>query len=93
MMFWAVLGVAVVAVLVFVYFFLAGLAKGTVSSFNRGLWTRVLLALAAVLGVGCALRVADHEGYATAVLMLLAVPAVLAGLICLGMIIAKPRWN
>lgn len=83
---------AVVAAVV-IYFFFSGLAHGTVSSFNAGLWTVILLALAGVLLGSRALRNAGHARLSIAVLLLLAVPGVLAVLFMVLVIITNPRWN
>lgn len=44
--------------LIFLYFFFAGLADGSISSFNIGLWLLILLAIATILGGGYGLRAA-----------------------------------
>jgi len=91
MAFWIVLGLAGLVAGVILYFFGVGVAKGTVSSRNQGLWTGALLALAAVLGGGCALRAAGHDGLAITVLMILVLPGALFGLFALVMIVSNPQ--
>ena len=78
---------------VFVYFFFEGLNDGTVSSYNGGLWAGTLAALTAILGGGAVLNAAGWRRLGIAVLLILAIPATLAGLGVLAMIVLQPRWN
>lgn len=83
---------ALVAAVV-ICFFLIGLADGSVSSFNAGLWTVILLVLAAVLFGSRALRAAGHARTATGLLMVLAIPGVVAVLFMVLLLTTNPRWN
>lgn len=91
--FWILFGIDALAAAVIVYFFLIGLADGSVSSFNAGLWTTILAGTAAVLGGGWALNAKGQRGAAIAVLALLAVPAILFGLFMLLLIVMQPNWH
>ena len=93
MTFWILWGIDAVVALVFVYFFVIGLADGSVSSFNMALWLGILSTLGGVLWGSHALRRAGRTRIATALLTILAVPGVLAGLFFLALVIFKPRWN
>lgn len=93
MIFWLLWGFDALIGAVIVYFFVSGLAKGSVSSFNMGLWLALLLGLAGILGGGLALRAAGRASVAIPLLLLLAVPAVLAGVLLVAALILKPRWN
>jgi len=93
MMFWILWGINAIIALVAVVFFLIGLADGSVSSFNMALWLAILLALAGILRGSHALRAAGRAGMANGLLMLLAIPGVLAGLLLLAALILQPRWN
>jgi hypothetical protein len=93
MKFWIPWGIDVVIALVFVGFFFVGLADGSVSSFNMGLWLLTLAALAGVVGGSLALRAAARLQAATALVMILAIPGVLVGLLFLAMIVVPVRWN
>ena len=93
MAFWILWGIDALVALVFVVFFLIGLGDGTVSSFNIALWAGILIALAGLLGGSLALRAKGHRGAAIALLSLLAVPAVLCGVLFLAALILQPRWN
>ena len=87
------LGIDAVVAAVAVYFFVVGLADGSVSSFNMGLWAAILIGLAAILWGGHALHAAGKEWPARIVLAVAAVPGVLAGLFMLLVVVTNPRWN
>lgn len=87
------LGIDVLAALVVFYFFVVGLADGSVSSFNGELWFALLAGVAAVIGGGWVLQAKGHRGFAAAVLMILAVPAVVYALFITLILITQPRWN
>jgi hypothetical protein len=91
--FWAAWGVDAVVTAVALWFFVAGLGDGSVSSFNAGIWLVLLAALAAVSGGSLWLRAAGRRGLALALALLLAVPGALAGLLLLVLLVAQPRWN
>ena len=83
---------AVVAAIV-LFFFFWGLADGTVSSFNAGIWTVLLAALAVVVGGSLWLKVTGRRALGITLALVLAVPGLLVGLFFLALIIANPRWN
>jgi hypothetical protein len=87
------LGIDVLVALVVVYFFIIGLADGSVSSFNMSLWLGLLAVVAAVVGGGWILDANGKRGAAIAVLLILAVPGVLYALFILLIVVAQPRWN
>lgn len=93
MLFRLLLGLDGLAALVMLYFFAAGLADGSVSSFNIELWLGLLLGVAAVIGGGVALRAAGRRRLANAVLALLAVPAALYILFFALVILSGETWN
>ncbi len=82
-----------VTALVELYFFFIGLADGSVSSFNIGLWLGILAIVAAVLGGGWMLNGNGRRGAANAVLAILAVPALLYSLFILAILITQPSWQ
>lgn len=84
---------ASLALLVALYFFAIGLADGSVSSFNIVMWFVLLGGLSGILGGGWLLNTRGHRGAAMMVLAIVAVPAILAGVAILVMIVAPPRWN
>ncbi len=93
MMFRILLGIDIAAAVVVGYFFIVGLADGSVSAFNGELWAGVLLGVAAIFAAGIALRRAAHPIWAGLVLAILAVPAALYGLFMLVVILSGARWN
>lgn len=93
LMFRFFLAVDAVAAAVILYFFVIGLADGSVSSFNAGLWAAILAGVAAVLMGGLVLNRKGNRSAAVAVLAILAVPALLFGLFVLVLVVTQPRWN
>lgn len=91
--FWVLWGFDALIALVVLYFFFVGLADGSVSSFNMGIWMLLLAAVAAVLFGSLWLKSLGHIGWAKAVLSILAVSGFLYLLFLLVVLISKPRWN
>lgn len=91
--FWSLFGIDAIAAAVAVYFFLVGLADGTVSSFNAGTWFVLLAGIVAVMAGGLVLRSAGRPHLGSVVLLILAVPTLVAGFLILLLIVAPPRWN
>lgn len=91
--FWILWGFDALIALVVLYFFFIGLADGSVSSFNMGLWLFLLAAVAAILLGSLWLKSHDRTGLAKGVLCILAVPGFLYLLFVLVVLITKPRWN
>jgi hypothetical protein len=79
--------------LVAVYFFVAGLNDGSVSSFNLLLWLALLGGIAAILGGGLLLNAKGYRRHAIALLIGLAFPGFCLGLLFLLVLILQPRWN
>lgn len=89
----ALIGIDAVVAAGAVIFFLIGLADGSVSSFNMGLWTGMLAALAITLGGGLWLKKAGHPRFATLLLLIPAVPGLVYGLFVLLILFSDTRWN
>jgi hypothetical protein len=89
----ALLACALVVAAIAVIFFVIGIADGSVSSFNIGIWLLLLSCLGAILGAGHALRTRGRTGWAIAVLSIAAVPGIIGGLLVLLVVITQPRWN
>ena len=83
---------AVIA-LIFIVFFFIGLVDGSVSSFNMVLWLVILSALGGILWGSHAARAAGRTSLATRLLMTLAIPGVLLGVLFLAALILQPKWN
>jgi hypothetical protein len=86
-------GVAAAVLLVVLYFFVTGLADGTVSSRNITMWLPLVGGVTAIMTGGLVLDVRGMRGAATAVLAILAIPGIVAGLLILALIVFQPRWN
>lgn len=93
MTFWVLWSIDVLAALVVLFFFLAGVADGSVSSFNIGIWTILLAVVAAVVCGGWWLRSSGRTGLAAMVLSILAVPTLLYMLFMLLVITSGASWN
>ena len=91
--FWFPWAIGALVAAVFVAFFFIGLADGSVSSFNAGLWAMVLLALGAIIGGSLWLRKAGHGKAAAALAWVLAVPGLFAILFMVLLVVLQPRWN
>jgi hypothetical protein len=91
--FWVPWGVAAVVTSVVVLFFLLGLNDGTVSSFNAGLWTLLLLGTLGVTIGSLFLKTRGRPGLGALLALVLALPGFLAGLFFLLILILQPRWN
>jgi hypothetical protein len=79
--------------LVILYFFVIGMADGSVSADNMSLWLGILMGLAVVLGGGWILTARRQRAAAIVLLMILAMPGFLYGLFILAIVIFQPRWN
>lgn len=93
MKFWVPWGIAALVTGVVVFFFFVGLADGTVSSFNSGLWMLVLLGTFGVTGGSLILKRRGRPGLGALLALALAVPGLLAALFLLLVLIMHPRWN
>ncbi|GAB4430522.1 MAG: hypothetical protein OHK0039_49190 [Bacteroidia bacterium] len=93
MTFWILWGFVALIVLVIVYFFLVGIADGSVSTVNLGLWLILLGVAGGVLMGGLWLRMNDHPKAALALLGVLAIPGLIVVLFLLLVMLGKPRWN
>lgn len=90
--FWILWGFDAVIAMVVLYFFVTGLADGSITSSNLGIWFILLLLVAGVLG-GSLLLKAEHMTIAKILLAILAVPGLIYLLFILLVVIGKPRWN
>ena len=93
MKFWIPWGIAAVVTIVVVYFFLVGLADGSIFSFNEGLWTLLLVGTLAVTAGSLILKNSGRPGLGVLLSLLLALPGLLAGIFMLLILITQPRWN
>ena len=83
---------ALVAAIV-IYFFFSGMAHNTISSSNAPLSGTILFGVATVLLGSRALRAAGQAKLSILLLLLLAVPGLLAALFMVLVLTTNPRWN
>jgi hypothetical protein len=76
-----------------VYFFVVGLADGSVSSFNGGLWFVMLATCTGVLSGSYLLHARGRTGPALLLSLVLSLPGLLFGLFMLVILLTNPRWN
>jgi hypothetical protein len=91
--FWVLWAIDALISVIALFFFLVGVADGSVSSFNLGIWIVLLAALTAVVGGSLWLKAIGRRGLGTLLLLVLAVPGILLALFFLVLIISGPRWN
>lgn len=91
--FWITWAIDALASAIALLYFLIGLADGSVSSFNIGIWIALLAALAVVLLGSLWLNTIGRPGLGTILLLVLAVPAALYALFLLLVIISGSKWN
>jgi hypothetical protein len=93
MKFWMLWGWDALIAAVILYFFLVGLADGSVSSFNMGLWLTTISVLAVVMIGSLALRTSQRIGLAVSLLLVLAIPGVLFTLFFGAIIVMNPDFK
>jgi hypothetical protein len=93
MVFLALWVVDIAVALIVVAFFFIGIADGSVSSFNIVLWIGILAGVALVVFGSRALRARGNAALAIALAAVLAVPALLYGLLLVIAITSGVRWN
>ena len=91
--FWILWAFIALMSLVPIYFFFVGLADGSITSRNLGLWGLILLAVGAVLIGTLMLKSHDHLALARLILVLAAIPGFLVLLYFLIVFTSKTRWN
>jgi hypothetical protein len=91
--FWILWSFNALMALVPIYFFFVGLNDGSVSSSNMGLWMLILLAVVVVIGGSLWLRAANQMPLARGLLIVAAIPGVIAIIFFAIILITKPRWN
>ena len=88
--FWAI---DAVASLIILYFFFVGLADGTVSSGNAGLWMAIVLALAVIMGGSIWLKINGYNLQAFGLLLILFLPSIFFLLYLLIVLFGDGRMN
>jgi len=93
MKFWIPWVLAAIVTSVAFFFFFVGLGDGSVSSFNAGIWTLLLLGTGGVTAGSLILKRMGRPGLGALLALVLALPGVLAVLFFLLILISHPRWN
>ena len=83
---------AIASLLVF-YFFFIGLADGSISTRNMGLWITIITVICMILGGSYWLQLNQYHLAAKLLLCVLAIPAFLYLLFILVSLTNKGRWN
>jgi hypothetical protein len=91
--FWVLWGFDLLVAAVVFYFFVVGVADGSVSSFNLGLWVVILAVVAGVVFGSLGLRSAGRRRTAFGLLWVLAVPGLLFVVFFAAVLVTHPRWN
>jgi hypothetical protein len=92
-MFWTLWAVNAVIGAIVLFFFFWGLADGSVSSFNIGLWTTMLAALAVVIGGSLWLKSSGRRRLGVSLLMVFALPGLLYAAFLVVVIASGESWN
>jgi hypothetical protein len=92
-MFWTLWTVNALIGPIALFFFFWGLADGSVSSFNIGLWTTVLAALAVVIGGSLWLKSRGQRRLGASLLMVFALPGLLYAAFLIIVIASGESWN
>jgi len=90
--FWVVLGIDALIAGITIVFFVIGLADGSVSSENIGLWAIIFAVLAAIIAGGFWLKRGGYTIFGMVVLLVLAVPGVLSGIILLWFMVSGTKF-
>ena len=92
-LFWILWGIDALIGTIAAVFFLLGLANGSVSSFNMGIWIAKLAALAAIIGGSLWLKAIGRPVFGIVLLLVLAIPGILYGFFIVLVSVTKTTWN
>jgi hypothetical protein len=92
-LFWIFWSIDVLIALIVVGFFLVGLYDGSVSDFNIGIWFTMLAVLAVIITGGLWLKNRGHLVIGMVLVLVLAIPGLLSGLILLLTVLSGSSWN
>ena len=91
--FWTLWGIAAMVAGVLLYFFLIGLADGSVSSFNASSWGLLLSGVGTITGGSYGLWRKGRIGWASLLAAVLAVPGMLAVMMLVAFLLSDPNWQ
>jgi len=87
------LGIDLLICAIVIVFFFVGLADGSVSSFNIGIWIIIYVVLAAIMFGSLGLKKSGYPVLGTILLLVLAVPGLLSGLFLFLFVVSGSSWN
>lgn len=93
MTFWIVFGFDTVLAFAFLFFFLVGIADGSVTPANMALWITILTVLMAIVVGSLTLRVKERNRAAMSLALALGVPGLLVGLLFVGTLLLQPDFK
>ena len=91
--FWILWSFNALMALIPLYFFFVGLADGSVSARNGWMWLLILLIVAVVVGGSLYLKSVNQLALAKGMLILAAIPGLLAVLYFTIVMTSNTRWN
>lgn len=86
-------GIDAIAAAVIIWFFITGLADGSVTHRNIKLWLFILLATGSVLWISMLLKNNGYDKPAMITVLILAIPSIVYGLFVLLMATNNGKWN
>ena len=92
-LFWILWVIDAIATAIILYFFVIGLADGSISSNNAIIWSALVIFTITLLVGSYILKVRNKLTAAKWLLSILVIPALLYTLFFLLIIILNPRWN
>jgi hypothetical protein len=92
-LFWTLWGIDALIGAIAVVFFLLGLEQGTISSFNVGIWIAIFASLAIIIGGSLGLKEAGRPVLGAILLLALAIPGILSGVVLLLVTVSNTSWN
>ncbi len=93
MAFWIPWGIDAMTMLVILYFYFEGLADGTVSAENMGIWVAMLLIPSAIFVASVLLRSRGYRRMSLTLAWLLAIPGIIAVIFVILLLTTNTHWN
>lgn len=92
-MFQILWGIDAIIMIIILYFFFVGMADGSVSSTNMGMWMGIIFGMAVVLLGSILLRTHDFPLLSRGLLAIPAVPGLFYLLFLIVVVLSKGKWN
>ncbi len=91
--FWFFLGIDTLICTIAIVFFFVGMADGSVSSDNIGIWITVFTVLTVVIGSSLWLKAVGYPVLGIILLVVLATPGILYGMFILLFVVSGTSWR